>query len=197
MATRTAKAVPAAGQGAKRAKDEGKRARNAELGRLLSSLPCPQALLCVRSGDVTDVAAVTAMWVSYDPVIVAVYLHPGMRTHKLVNQGRHFTINVVDEAQNAKALLAGSIKGDDPDKLEKLALRLEPSESVASPRVAGSAANYECRVLKVAACGDHDLFLGLVTGWNVRKGGKPVVRWGGASRAVGAALEGPVVKYPH
>lgn len=194
MATKTAKA-PTPPKSTPN--DALRRARNAELGRLLSSLPCPQALLCVRAGEATDIAAVTAMWVSYDPVIIAVYLHPGMRTHQLVNQGRHFTINVVDEAQNAKALLAGSIKGDDPDKLEKLALRLEPSESVASPRVAGSAASYECRVLKVAACGDHDLFLGLVTGWSVRKGGKPVVRFGGQSHSVGAALEGPAVKYPH
>lgn len=198
MATRSTKAAKA-DKGDKTAspKDEARRARNAELGRLLSSLPCPQALLCVRAGEDTDVAAVTAMWVSYDPVIVAVYLHPAMRTHKLVNQGRHFTINVVDEAQNAKALLAGSIKGNDPTKLDKLALKFEPSESIGSPRVAGAAASYECRVLKVAACGDHDLFLGLVTGWSVRKGGKPVVRYGGRSHAIGTALEGPAVKYPH
>ncbi|MCC7100462.1 MAG: flavin reductase family protein [Rubrivivax sp.] len=201
MATRSTKVAKAAkgDKGDKTAptRDDARRARNAELGRLLSSLPCPQALLCVQTGEETDVAAVTAMWVSYDPVIVAVYLHPGMRTHLLVNQGRHFTINVVDEALNAKALLAGSIKGKDPGKLEKLALKFEPSESIGSPRVAGAAASYECRVLKVAACGDHDLFLGLVTGWSVRKGGKPVVRYGGKSHAIGTALEGPAVKYPH
>jgi flavin reductase (DIM6/NTAB) family NADH-FMN oxidoreductase RutF len=137
------------------------------------------------------------MWVSFDPVIVAVYLRPGTRTHKLVNEGRQFTLNVVDEAQNKQALLAGSLKGDDPDKLRKLALEFTPSESIDSPRVGGSAASYECRVLKVAACGDHDLFLGLVTGWSVRADGKPVVRWQGRSCAVGAALEGPAVKYPH
>lgn len=200
MATRspkTPKADKPAKAGAASAKDAARRARLAELGRLLSSLPCPQALLCVQAGEDTDVAAVTAMWVSYDPVIVAVYLHPAMRTHQLVNRGRHFTINVVDEAQNAKALLAGSIKGNDPAKLDKLALKFEPSESIGSPRVAGAAASYECRVLKVAACGDHDLFLGLVTGWSVRKGGKPVVRYGGKSHAIGTALEGPAVKYPH
>lgn len=177
--------------------EDARRARHAELGKLLSSLPCPEALLCARVGDATDVAAVTAMWVSYDPVIVAVYLRPGMRTHRLVNEGRQFTLNVVDEAQNPQALLAGSIKGDDPKKLEKLALKFEPSTSIDSPRVAGAAASYECRVLKVAACGDHDLFLGLVTGHGVRDGGKPVVRWGGHSHAIGAALEGPAVKYPH
>lgn len=204
MATKTRKAAAAAEtpaaaapKGRARPAGEAKAARYAELGKLLSSLPCPQALLAVRAGDATDIAAVTAMWVSYDPVIVAVYLRPGMRTHALVNQGRQFTINVVDEAQNEKALLAGSIKGDDPAKLDKLGLRLEPAESVDSPRVAGAAASYECRVLKVAACGDHDLFLGLVTGWSVRKGGKPVVRCGGRSHSVGAELPGPRVKYPH
>ncbi|MBE7417920.1 MAG: flavin reductase family protein [Ideonella sp.] len=173
------------------------RTRFAELSKLLSSLPCPETLLCVRAGEVTDVAAVTTMWVSYDPVIVAVYLRPGIRTHKLVNEGRQFTLNVVDEAQNPQALLAGSLKGDDPDKLKKLALQFEPAASIDSPRVSGAAASYECRVLKVAACGDHDLFLGLVTGWNVRDGGKPVVRWGGHSHAIGATLEAPAVKYPH
>lgn len=177
--------------------DPAKTSRHAELGKLLSSLPCPEALLCARVGETTDVAAVTAMWVSYDPVIVAVYLRPGIRTHRLVNEGRQFTLNVVDEAQNPQALLAGSLKGDDPDKLKKLALQFVPSQSIDSPRIDGVAASYECRVLKVAACGDHDLFLGLVTGWSVRADGKPVVRWQGRSCAIGAALEGPAVKYPH
>lgn len=177
--------------------EDARRVRHAELAQLLSSLPCPQALICARVGETTDVAAVTAMWVSYDPVIVAVYLRPGMRTHRLVNEGRQFTLNVVDEAQNAQALLAGSLKGDNPDKLKQLALPLEPADSIDSPRIGGAAASYECRVLKVAACGDHDLFLGLVTGWRLRPGAKPVVRWGGRSCAVGAELAGPAVKYPH
>jgi flavin reductase (DIM6/NTAB) family NADH-FMN oxidoreductase RutF len=174
------------------------RARRSELAQLLSSLPCPAALICARSaGGDLDVAAVTTMWVSYDPVIVAVYLSPGSRTHRLVNEGRQFTLNVVDEAQNRQALLAGSIKGDDPDKLRKLGLQFNPSTSIDTPRIEGAAASYECRVLKVAACGDHDLFLGLVTGWTAHAGAKPVVRYQGRSCAIGAALEGPDVTYPH
>ena len=66
-----------------------------------------------------------------------------------------------------------------------------------SPRIAGAAASYDCRVLKVAACGDHDLFLGLVREWSVREGGRPVVRFGGASHRIGDALPGPAVRYPH
>ena len=166
------------------------------LGRLLASLPCPQGLLCVHSGGATDLVAATAMWVSYDPVIVAVYLKPGSTAHRLVNEGRQFTFNVADEAQNEAALKAGSIKGADARKLAKVGLTLVPG-SVASPRVEGAAASYDCRVLKVAACGDHDLFLGLVTDWTVRDGGRPVMRFGGASRGVGKALPGPAVRYPH
>ncbi|MCU0804976.1 MAG: flavin reductase family protein [Burkholderiales bacterium] len=166
------------------------------LAELLGSLPCPTGLLCARAGSATDVVAATAMWVSYDPVIVAVYLKPGSTAHRLVNEGRHFTFNVADEAQNAAALKAGSIKGGDAGKLAKVGVTLVPG-SVPSPRVAGAAASYDCRVLKVAACGDHDLFLGLVTDWTVRAGGKPVVRFGGASCGVGKALPGPSVSYPH
>lgn len=168
-----------------------------ELSTLLSSLPCPEALLCVRAGKDTDVVAVTTMWVSYDPVIAAVYLKPGSVAHRLVNEGRNFTLNVVDEAQNRQALIAGSMRGSNPKKLEKLKLTLSEAQSVESPRVEGAAANYECRVLKVAACGDHDLFLGLVTGWTVRADGRPVVRFRGQSCAVGSALGGPKVAYPH
>ena len=166
------------------------------LARLLGSLPCPQGLLAVRAGDATDVVAATAMWVSYDPVIVAVYLKPGSTAHRLVNEARHFTFNVSDEAQNEAALKAGSIRGGDARKLTKVGLALQTG-SVPSPRVAGSAASYDCRVLKVAACGDHDLFLGLVRDWRVRDDGRPVVRFGGASHGVGAALRGPRVSYPH
>jgi flavin reductase (DIM6/NTAB) family NADH-FMN oxidoreductase RutF len=166
------------------------------LARLLGSLPCPEGLLAVRAGDTTDIVAATAMWVSYVPVIIAVYLRPGSTAHRLVNEGRHFTFNVADEAQNEAALKAGSIKGADAAKLAKVGLTLATG-SVPSPRVEGAAASYDCRVLKVAACGDHDLFLGLVTDWTVRDGGRPVIRSGGLSCAVGRALPGPAVRYPH
>lgn len=174
-----------------------KSSRNKELSKLLSSLPCPQGLLCMQAGEAIDIVAATAMWVSYDPVIVAVYLKPGTTAHKLLNEGRNFTFNTGDEQQNEATLKAGSIRGTVADKLQQLGLKLLPSESIESPRVDGSAASYECRVLKVAACGDHDLFLGLVTGWSVRAGAKPVVRYGGQSHAVGTALKGPKVGYPH
>ena len=174
-----------------------KNTRAAELSRLLSSLPCPQGLLCVQAGESIDIVAATAMWVSYDPVIIAVYLKPGTTAHKLLNDGRNFSFNTGDESQNEATLKAGSIKGTVADKMQQLKLALEPSESIDTPRVAGSAASYECRVLKVAACGDHDLFLGLVTGWSVRDGARPVVRYGSQSHAVGAALKGPKVGYPH
>ena len=83
-----------------------------------------------------------------------------------------------------------------PKKLAKVGLAFEAG-SVPSPRIAGAAASYDCRVLKVAACGDHDLFLGLVREWSVREGGRPVVRFGGASHRIGDALPGPAVRYPH
>ena len=150
----------------------------------------------MKAGDTTDIATATAMWVSYDPVILAVYLKPGSTAHRLVNEGRSFTFNVADESQNAAALKAGSIKGADAKKLAKVGLTLVRG-STASPRVEGAAASYDCRVLKVAACGDHDLFLGLVTDWSVREGGKPVVRFGGQSCAIGPSLGGPKVGYPH
>lgn len=168
-----------------------------KVSELLSSLPCPEALLCVKTAEGMDVVAVTTMWVSYDPVIAAVYLLPGTVAHKLVNECRNFTINVVDESQNRQALLAGSIKGDDPSKIKKLALKFSKSKGIGSPGIEGSAATYECRVLKVAACGTHDLFLGLVGDYSVRKGGKPVIRFGGKSLRLGEELTGPAVAYPH
>ena len=166
------------------------------LAPLLGSLPCPAGLLCVKAGDAADIATATAMWVSYDPVILAVYLRPGSTAHRLVNESRSFSFNVADESQNDAALKAGSIKGVDEKKLAKVGLALVPG-TTASPRVDGAAASYDCRVLKVAACGDHDLFLGLVTAWSVREGGKPVVRFGGRSCAIGQPLGGPEVSYPH
>lgn len=171
--------------------------RAEDLTKLLSSLPCPEALLCVKSKSGTDVVAVTTMWVSYDPVIAAVYLLPGSVAHKLVNECRNFTLNVVDENQDRQALLAGSLSGDDPTKMDKLGLSFDPSTTIESPRIQGVSATYECRVLKVAACGTHDLFLGLVTDWWAREDGKPVIRYHGESHGLGKALSGPQVSYPH
>ncbi len=163
---------------------------------LLSSLPCPELLLCVRAGGETDVATVTAMWVSYEPVIAAVYLRPGTTAHRLVATAREFTLNLVDEAQDRAALTAGSLSGADPDKLSRLGLEFTAPRAVESPRIRGAAAHYECRVVGITPCGSHDLILGVVTAWDA-PGGTPVIRYGHRSHRLGDPIPGPDVAYPH
>lgn len=163
---------------------------------LLSSLPCPELLLVVKAGDEADAVAVTTMWVSYDPVIAAVYLKPGTTAHRLVQRARAFTLNLASEDLDRAALAAGTTPGDAPGKLERLGLELEPARTVESPRVKGAAARYECRVVGITPCGSHDLFLAVVTAWDAPRG-KPVIRYGHRSHGLGPALPGPDVAYPH
>ena len=168
-----------------------------DLREILEELPCPEVILSVNSNGKKDLMTATAMWVSYDPVIVAIYIQPDRMTHDLVKDAREFAINVCSEEQASLALDVGTSTGREADKLKKFNVKTVEAKFIRSPLLAGCVANYECKVVNAFEIGNHTCFLALVVGYRKDKSLKPLNRFRGKTYKLGEALAEVRIEYPH
>lgn len=94
-------------------------------------------------------------------------------TLRNVEETGEFVINVVNEAQAAQANTAAAEVPPDVDEFELAALNRIPSAAVRPPRVCGSPAQMECRLLQVVYTGHEPgagvIVLGEVVHFHVRE----------------------------
>lgn len=134
-----------------------------ELARLvLSRIAHPVAIVGAAHGDERSCGTGTVMYVSLAPAMVAIALHPGSRTARLVTTSGEFSLSLLADSQQDLAAAAGRSAAG-PDKFATLGVRtVAAPNGSAVPGVAGSIAILWCRVVHTAPAGDHQLFVGEV-----------------------------------
>jgi flavin reductase (DIM6/NTAB) family NADH-FMN oxidoreductase RutF len=130
---------------------------------VLSRIAHPVAIIGAAHGDERSCATGTVMYVSHSPAMVAVALHPGSRTCRLVQQSREFSVSLLHDAQQELAVAAGR-SGEGPDKFAALKIPVADQPDFKAPAVDGSIAMLWCRVVDERAVGDHILFVGELIG---------------------------------
>jgi flavin reductase (DIM6/NTAB) family NADH-FMN oxidoreductase RutF len=168
-----------------------------DLRDILEELPCPEVILSVDCKGKKDLMTATAMWLSYDPVIVAIYIRPDRMTHDLVKEAREFAINVCSEEQAPLALDVGTSTGREADKIKQFNIKTAKAQFIRSPLIDGCVANYECKVVNSFEIGNHTCFLGLVVGYRKDNNLKPLNRFRGKTYKLGEALAEVKIEYPH
>jgi flavin reductase (DIM6/NTAB) family NADH-FMN oxidoreductase RutF len=116
-------------------------------------------VITARHGGLAD--GFTAAWVmqvSFDPLLVALSVHPDHATWPLMRDSRHFVISVLTAEQQALARDFGTTSGRDRDKLAMVAT-VPAGRGLA---IAAAAAWLECTVHDLADAGDHTLVIGRV-----------------------------------
>ncbi len=106
--------------------------------------------------------AFTAAWltqVSFDPLLLALSINPEHVSYPLLQGGRAFTVNVLQQGQLDLARHFGCQSARDADKLA--GVRLRPGRSGA-PILLEAAAYLECRVTGQMTAGDHEMMIGEV-----------------------------------
>lgn len=128
----------------------------------LSQLPHPVVIIGAALDGERSCATGTAMYVSLAPAQVAIALHPGSKTAKLIERSGEFSVSVLTQAQQDLAAAAGR-SASGTDKFADLGIPvLDAPEGANAPAVAGSLAVMWCRVVHRLETGDHVLQVGEV-----------------------------------
>lgn len=130
----------------------------------LSQLPHPVCVIGAAADGERSCATGTAMYVSLAPAQIAIALHPGSTTAKLIERSGEFAVSVLTQAQQDIAAAAGRPGPPGEDKLTALRIPVvDAPPGVSAPGIAGSIAILWCRVVHRLATGDHVLHVGEVT----------------------------------
>jgi flavin reductase (DIM6/NTAB) family NADH-FMN oxidoreductase RutF len=106
--------------------------------------------------------AFTAAWltqVSFDPLLLALSIHPGHASYTILQRSRVFSVNVLAAEQQQLARHFGTRSGRETDKLTGMAIERSPS---GCPLLSVALAYFDCRVINDVPAGDHRLILGRV-----------------------------------
>ena len=134
----------------------------------LSRIPHGVAIVAAADGPERSCATGTAMYVSFEPPMIAIAEHPGSRTCKLIRQTGAFSVSFLHASQQDIAERAGH-SAEGSDKFASLKIRPldAPEGAGGAPGVAGSILVLWCKVREISETGDHLLFTGEVVAHSV------------------------------
>ena len=116
---------------------------------------------------------VTVAWagtVNSAPPMVSISLRKERLSHGIIRESGEFVVNLVDEPRCRALDYCGVKSGRDVDKFARCQLTAMPALSMEhAPAIAECPAYLACKVRQVIGLGSHDLFLGEVTGVQVRE----------------------------
>ncbi len=121
-----------------------------------------------KSGD--ELNGMTANWVSqvsFDPPLVAISVENDSHTRKLIDQGKVFSVNVVEDNEDGRAIIDHFVKPQKPyrDKLGDYDYRVE---TTGTPILNHAICWWECEVVSTVNTGDHQTYIGKVVGAGVK-----------------------------
>ncbi|MFC1767204.1 flavin reductase family protein [Candidatus Margulisiibacteriota bacterium] len=144
-------------------------------------VPVSQGRRFINFGPVVLVTAsheqksniVTLAWVtpvSVSPPLVGICVSSSKFSHKLIQEGRQFAINIPTKDIIEAVKVCGSVSGKDADKFEKAKLTREKARRISAPLIKECAAHIECKLFKSVELGDHYLFVGEVVACSCEDG---------------------------
>ncbi|MHB8683481.1 MAG: flavin reductase family protein [Dehalococcoidia bacterium] len=156
-----------------------------EFRAIVGHLPTGVTVITTAAGEEMQgmtANAVTAL--SLDPVLVLICVDKGTHTHRVLEEGRVFAVNILAEHQEEVSRLfarraepeIGSLRG------QRLVLG-----ATGAPILEDCLAFLECRVAYVHDGGDHSIFLGEVVDGRVVQDARPLVFFRGRYHGLGPA----------
>jgi flavin reductase (DIM6/NTAB) family NADH-FMN oxidoreductase RutF len=127
-----------------------------------------------KSGD--ELNGMTANWItqtSFDPPLVAISVENDAHTRQLIDEGKVFSINVVEDNEEGRAVIEHYVK---PQKRAKNKLGDHDyfTHATGAPLLNAALSWVECEVVQTVDTGDHQLYIGKVVGAGVNREGTPL-----------------------
>jgi flavin reductase (DIM6/NTAB) family NADH-FMN oxidoreductase RutF len=138
--------------------------------RVLWFMPSGLYVLGSRAGGRRNLMTLNwASQVASDPKLLAVSIESGAVTHALVQEGRIFSLNLIDRKDRAVVRKFVKPLDDDGDPARLGGFAVE-TLATGAPILELAAAWLECEVRQEVPCGSHTLFLGEIVGCGQRAG---------------------------
>lgn len=135
-------------------------------------------------------AAEWTIQTSYDPVLIAVFVHGSAATLKSIRQTREFGVNVASDDQTSLVNIAGGYSRNEIDKLKvRNSFKLLKSKHIRSPLIAGSIINAECKLIMMKRIGDHTMIVGKVVSIKHDETKRPLVYHQGRYYRIGSVIQ--------
>jgi flavin reductase (DIM6/NTAB) family NADH-FMN oxidoreductase RutF len=138
-------------------------------------LPCPVVVLTAAAGEQRDAMVATAFFVSEDPPLISVSVAEHLLTHDLIEQSGEFVVNLASPEQVQMIRKLGSTHGREVNKFEQFQVATEPSEQLGAPRIAGSCAGLECKVVASHSVAAYKVYTAEVVAHMVDKERSPLL----------------------
>lgn len=115
---------------------------------------------------------ITLAWagvVCSEPPQLGIAVRPSRHSHAILRRSGQFVVNIPSQEQLHASDVCGTVSGRDHDKFALTGLTPLPATKVLAPLLAQCPVNLECVLRHVLALGSHDLFIGEVVAYHVRK----------------------------
>lgn len=108
-------------------------------------------------------AAEWTLQISYEPMLIAVFIHEGSNTLKNIKKTKQFGVNVASEKQSTLVSIAGGYSRKEVDKLSiRNSFQVLNSKKTKIPLIADCLINAECKLFAIRKMGDHTMVVGRV-----------------------------------
>jgi len=135
-------------------------------------------------------AAEWTMQISYEPLLIAVFVHDSTVTLKNIYETKEFGINVASDQQTSLVNIAGGYSRTEIDKLKvRRTFRFLKSRHIKTPLIAGCIVNAECKLFAIRKLGDHIMVVGKVMAMRYDETKKPLVYHTGRYYQIGSLIE--------
>ena len=113
-----------------------------------------------KNGKANPITLGFTMLASYAPPMMLIGVYKGHYTVKCIRHSKCFTIVYPSADMAEAALFFGSHSGRKFDKLAEFKCKTSPAKKIKSILLTDAVANFECRLVKQIATGDHITFVG-------------------------------------
>lgn len=108
-------------------------------------------------------AAEWVLQISYNPVLIAIFIHKGSQTLKNIEKTKEFGVNVASKEQTTEISVAGGYSGFEVDKMSlKNIFKTFVPQKIKTPMILGCTINAECNLVRKEKLGDHVMLVGKV-----------------------------------
>jgi flavin reductase (DIM6/NTAB) family NADH-FMN oxidoreductase RutF len=121
-------------------------------------------------------AAEWTMQISFEPTLIAVFIHEGSSTLENIKKTKEFGVNVASEEQTTAVSIAGGYSRKELDKMSiQNSFQIIKPKKIKPPLIAGSIIHAECKLVTTKRFGDHTMVVGKVVSMRYDETKKPLV----------------------